>query len=222
MPAPSKSTKRLFLASACLLLIPACAFWIWRTQFAAPNFSVALHQSIGRVLAEETAQALDETGKLVVITVDLPELPELKVQLQAFQHALQRFPRISVEKTYQVDTEGKPKYAFGSGLSGRRYVRVVNKHLEADAVVSFIGAPTLSDEEAAELQKKPVLIAESRSAAKLKRPFDQKVLHTAIVSRFQFPTPVKGKPRNPEEWFDQRFQVVTTAQIAELPTGKGD
>ena len=64
--------------------------------------------------------------------------------------------------------------------------------------------------------------AEARSADKLKSLFDQKILHAAIVSRFQFPTPIKGKPRTPQEWFDQRFQIVTTNNAAELPAGKGE
>ena len=131
-------------------------------------------------------------------------------------------PGIKLEKSYKVETDDKPKYSFGTGLSGRRFVRIVNKNLEADALVSFIGVPTLSSEDLAQLKKTPKFVAEARSAEKLKRLFEQKVLSAAIVSRFQFPTPIKGQPRSPQEWFDQRYQIVTTSNLGELPNGKDE
>lgn len=220
MKAKPLATKQLLVGGACLLLIAASGLWTWRTQFAAPKFNLVLHQSVGLALAEETARLVNHSGKVVVIAIELAGVPELKAQLDAFEHALQRFPGIKLEKSYKIDTDDKPKYSFGTGLSGRRFVRIVNKNLEADALVSFIGVPTLSGGDLAQLKKTPKFIAEARSADKLRRLFEQKVLSAAVVSRFQFPTPVKGQPRNPREWFDQRFQIVTATNLDELPSGK--
>ena len=222
MKANSLSTKQLLVGVGCLLLIAASATWTWRREFAAPKFNLVLHQSVGRALAEETARLVNHTGKVVVIAIELAGVPELKAQLDAFEHALHRFPGIKLEKSYKVETDDKPKYSFGTGLSGRRFVRIVNKNLEADALVSFIGVPTLSSEDLAQLKKTPKFVAEARSAEKLKRLFEQKVLSAAIVSRFQFPTPIKGQPRSPQEWFDQRYQIVTTSNLGELPNGKDE
>ena len=222
MAANPKPTKQLLLAGACLLVVAGCAVWTWRTQFAAPRFNVVLHQSVGRALAGETARLVNNSGKVVVIAIELAAVPELKAQLDEFERTLHRFPHIKLEKSYKLETDDKPKYSFGTGLSGRRFVRIVNKNPDADAVVSFIGAPMLSGDEVAQLKKTPLFIAEARSVDKLKSLFDQKILHAAVVSRFQFPTPIKGKPRTPQEWFDQRFQIVTTNNAAELPTGKGE
>jgi hypothetical protein len=217
-----ETTKQLLIGTAAVCLIAGSAFSVYRTQFAALKFNLALHQAIGRALAEETARALSHTGKLVTIAVELGHLPELKAQLDEFERTLRAYPHLTILHKYQLETDDKPKFSFGSGLSGRRFVRIVNKNLTADAFVSFVGAPGLSKDELAELKKQPVLIAEARSPDKLKRLFDEKILHAAVVSRFTFPTPVKGQPRTPQEWFDQRCQLVTAQNASILPETPGD
>jgi hypothetical protein len=58
------------------------------------------------------------------------------------------------------------------------------------------------------------------SADKVKKLLDQQVVQAAIVTRLEFPTPIDGKPRTLQEWFDQRFQVVTATNANNLPGGK--
>lgn len=174
---------------------------------------------IGRAMAEETIRVLNGQGKILVIAIDTKAVPELKWQLDAFHNALDPSGRITVAKTYDLETEGKAKYTFGSGLSGRRYVRTVNKNEGIDAVVSFAGAPNFKDNEEKELKFKPRLIVESRSPQKLKKLFDQKLVDVAVVSRFEFPNPVPGTPRNAREMFIQRFQIVTPQDANKLPVG---
>ncbi len=199
------------------LLIAGAVIWTYRTQFAAPDFNVVLHQAVGRVMAEETARALNNTGKVVVITMEAAKAPELRIQIEAFEKTLAQLGRIKIKQTYTLETENQPKYGLGSGLSGRRYVRIVNKHLDAAGIVSFVGAPRMTEEDVTQLQGKPKLIAESRSAQKLKPLFDKGMMEVVVVARFQFPTPIKGKPRTPRDWFDQRFQIVTVANASSLP-----
>jgi len=220
MTTNSKGSKQLLIAALCLAATAGSAFWTYRTQFAAPRFNVVLHRAIGRSLAQETARLLHEAGKVVIVSIELRDLPELKVQMDEFERALKQFPKVVLEKSYKLETDDKPKYSFGSGLSGRRYVRIVNKNPGADAIVSFIGAPSLTAEDVTQLKASPKVIVEARSADKLKKLFEQNLIQAAIVARFQFPTPIKGTPRNAQEWFDQRYQIVTTNNLAELPDGK--
>jgi hypothetical protein len=213
--------KNALIASIALIAIAGAAFAIYRTQVAAPKFNVILHQAVARAMAEETAKLVNHTGKVVIIAIELAGEPELKLQVGEFKQALDRYPKIE-RRTYRLETDDKPKYSFGSGLSGRRFVRIVNKNPDADLFVSFVGAPQLSFNELAELKTMPRLLAECRAADKLRRPFEQKILQTAIVSRFQFPNPVQSPPRTPQEWFDQRWQIVTAAHAKELPSGKSE
>jgi hypothetical protein len=215
-------SKRIAIALACLAVIAACGVWTWRTQFAAPKFNVALHVGLGQVMAEQTALALNNTGKIVIVTLAANGFPELGVQVGEFKKIIARHPEITIKETYELETDDKPKFSFGSGLSARRYVRLVNKNVSAAAIVSFVGAPDLGDKELAELKKTPKLIAECRSADKLKRLFDLKAIHTAIVSRFEYPTPIKGTPHSPHEWVEQRFQIVTAEKASSLPSSSND
>ena len=213
--------KQLLLAILCLAVIATCVVWTWRTQFAAPKFNVALHVGLGQVMAEETARATHGTGKVVVVTLDPGAFPELKVQMQQFKKVLVGHPGISL-KEYQLDTEERPKFHYGAGLSSRRYVRMVNKNLAAAAFVSFVGAPDLTEKDVAELKASPKLIAECRSSDKLEPLFARKAIHTAVVGRFQYPTPIKGTPRTPREWVEQRFQIVNAETAAALSAAAGD
>jgi hypothetical protein len=218
---PPASRQALWLL-LCLAAIGGAAYSIYRTQFAAPKFNVGLHQAVGRALAEQTARAINNSGKVVAVAIELAGAPELKPQLDEFELALRRFPRVRLEKCYRLETDDQPKYSFGSGLSGRRFVRLVNKNTSADAIVSFVGVPTLSPAEVTELKAHPKFIAESRAADKLKPLFEQHLLEAAVVSRFQFPAPRNGPPRSAQEMFDLHFQIVTSADAGKLPTGKGE
>ena len=73
--------------------------------------------------------------------------------MQEFKKIIGQYPGLTVKETYKLETDDKPKFHFGSGLSGRRYVRLVNKNISADAFVSFVGAPELTDKELAEIKK---------------------------------------------------------------------
>ncbi len=213
----NQAMKKWITVATLLTVIAGASLWIYFHHFAAPQFNVSLHKAVGRVLAEETARLVNRHGKLVLIAMETSAGSELEMQLKEFERAIKAFNGISIAKNYALETDKKPKYGVGSGLSARRFVRIVNKNTTADAIVSFVGAPDLSDDEIRQLQAKPKFIVEARSAEKLKKLFDKQVLHAAVVSRFQFPAPVEGKPRTPREWFDKRFQIITTENAASLP-----
>ncbi|MFM1770296.1 MAG: hypothetical protein RJA22_2825 [Verrucomicrobiota bacterium] len=217
--APSAKPRRPALViAACVAVIAAsAAFLWWQQQDRSARQQEELHRMIGKVMAEETTRVLGGRGKILLISIDTKAVPELKWQLEAFHENLPAAGGITISKTYDLETEGKTKYTYGSGLSARRYVRNVNKNPGIDAVVSFAGAPNFKEGEEKELQFKPKLIAESRSSSKLKKLFEGKYIDVAVVSRFEFPNPIQGSPRNPRELFIQRFQVVTPAEAGRLP-----
>ena len=79
-----------------------------------------------------------------------------------------------------------------------------------DAIVSFVGAPELSDQDLAQLKTSPKLIAEAHSPERLINLLDKKILVSAIVPRFEFPAPGPRKPETSRQWFDHYFQIVTS------------
>jgi hypothetical protein len=212
----SQQKNRLVAGIAIAIILGSCLL-IYLTQFKDAVHNVSLHKHIGEVLAQQAAKALGPKGRIVSIAIDTKDWPELKIQLQAFRAKLKKLGEYELRE-YEMDTKDQPKYGVGSGLSGRRYVRTVNKNTNANLFVSFIGAPKLSAEEIAELTIKPKLVVESRSGDNLPSLFENKLVIVAIVSRFQFPAPSPEKPRTVEEWFQKRYQIVTSESVQGLQT----
>ena len=216
------NTKQLVILGSLALTIVASAAWIYFTEFAAPSVNDAIHQGVGKVMADETAKLLGKKGQIVILCMDTSKAPELKPQIETFLKRLKATTEIKVKERVTLDTEGRDNYGAGAGLSARRFLRLAKKYAGADALVSFVGAPRMSDEEITQLEGKPKFIAECRSAEKLKKLFDKNVLQVAIVSRFEFPAPGKHNPKTPSQWFEKRFQVVTEKNSKDLPSHSGD
>jgi len=214
--------RQIALMVFLLAAIGASGYSIYRSRFVKEPFNEGLHRTLGRVMAEETARLLNNTGRVVVIAMERSKAPELRAQLAEFEKTLKEVSSIRIHETHNLDTEDQAKYAFGSGLSARRFTRIMNKSQHLDAVVSFVGAPNLGTNDAAEVKRGTKFIAECRSAEKLGKFFETRLIQVAVVSRFQFPNPIQGKPRDAREFFTQRFQIVTAANAGDLPSGQSE
>jgi hypothetical protein len=212
----TSGVKNTLLIIGSLLAIAASAAWIYYQRVRAPKHNIALHQRVGEVMAEETAKLLGHSGRLLVITLPAGAEPELQTQLNAFRGTLKKSGDFHI-KEHELDIKDQPKYGVGTGLSGRRFVRIVKNHPDIDVLVSFVGAPKLSDDEIADLKKPLKFIAESRSTEHLPKLFEKQLIQVAIVSRFIFPAPGPLKPKTPQEWFDKRYQIVSAAALKSMP-----
>ena len=209
-------TKEILLLCGCLAVIISSWTVIYFTQVKRPGFNVTLHQRVGEVLAQETARLIHTQGQVVIVTMDSRREPELKAQMEVFEKTLKKLGRISIREL-PVETEDKPQYRTGAGLSSRRFLRILKKAGTADAIVSFIGAPRMTEEELAQIEKAPKFVAECRSPDRIKRLFDKGVLQVAVINRFEYPAPVKHNPKTPKQWFEKYYQVVTAENASILP-----
>ncbi len=212
----SPSVKKTLISLIAVLVIIGSGAWIYWYQFKAPKHDVELHTRVGEVMAEQTAMIAGKTGKVVLITIPTSGEPELRTQLDAFRARLKALGDFQLRE-YEMDTKDQDKYGVGTGLSGRRYVRTANKNLDAAAVVSFIGAPHLKDEDISELQKVPKLIAEARSVDHLPKLFKKELISVAVAARFTFPAPGPIQAKTAQERFDKRYQIVVASNVASIP-----
>jgi len=208
--------KKGLAIAGSLLAIAFSGLWIYYREFRAPRHNVALHRRIGEIMAEQTAKVMGPKGQLVVITIPASGEAELKTQLEAFRQKLKKCGEYEI-KEHELDPKDQAKYALGSGLSGRRFVRTVKNNPKADGIVSFVGAPRLTDDEVAELTKVPKFVAEARAVDHLPKLFDKKIIQVAVVSRFVFPAPGPKDPRTSQEWFDKRYQVIAADSVNTIP-----
>ncbi len=212
--------KNTLLAVASLVVIAASGAWIYFHEFRAPKHDVRLHQRVGEIMAEQTAKLVGPKGRLVLITIPTGPEPELKTQLEAFRAMLKKLGTYEI-KDHELDTKDQAKYGLGAGLSGRRFVRTVKNNPKADGIVSFVGAPKLSESELAELTKMPKFIAETKSPDHLPKLFDKQIIQVAIASRFTFPAPGPMSPKTPQEWFDKRYQIVLADSARAIQPSEG-
>ena len=209
-------TKNILLVVSSLLVIGGSCGWIYYHEYKAPKHDVRLHQRVGEIMAQQTVKLVGPKGLLVLITIPTGPEPELKTQLEAFRHTLKQLGDYEI-KNHELDTKDQAKYGLGSGLSGRRFVRTVKNNPTAAGIVSFVGAPKLSDAELAELSKSPKFIAETKSPDHLPRLFEKQIIQVALASRFVFPAPGPQKPKTAQDWFDKRYQIVVADNISSIP-----
>jgi hypothetical protein len=214
----NRTRNQIFMAAAAISAIVASAAWIYWFEFGTPNQSTQLQRAVGQVMAEETTRLVGHLGKIVVVTVDKRTAPELKLQMAAFQKQLKVVGGITIKDTVTVDPGENAKYRPGAGLSAKRLLKIVRKNPGADAIVSFIGAPELSEQELAQMKTAPKFIAETHSPEKLVNLLEKKVLLSAVVPRYEFPAPGPRKPETSRQWFDRYFQILSP----ETALAKGD
>lgn len=212
----SANLKNGIIILCCLLAVGGSAVWIYWREFKAPQYDVEMHQRVGEIMAEQAARVAGPKGKIVLIAIPTGGMPELKTQLDAFRVALKKLGEYELRE-YEMDTKDQDKYGVGTGLSGRRYVRTANKNLDAAVIVSFVGAPSMKDEDVAELKHVPKLVAQARSVDHLPKLFKKELITVAVASRFNFPAPGPIQPKTPQERFDKRYQIVAASSVAMIP-----
>ena len=204
--------KQILLGTGAVLVVAACVWFTWKNQFASPKINVPLHQGIGEALAAEVIHALENRGDILVITMGDGDSEVLAAQFAAFRATIEKAGGIRIKDVELIDSKKKDKYRPGLGLSASKLAREVKKHSKKAAIVSFVGLPKLDDEEIAALgDTVPPLFTFSRDAKKLVPLLKRQALKAAIVPRFQFPAPGPEKPRTPEEWFVNQYQMIRSA-----------
>ncbi len=222
LDSPARKTTAVI---ASVLLIGLAAYLI-HLQRQPTKDPYPHHRMLGRVMAEELVKSLEHRDKkrLLLITAKSPD-PMLAMQVESFLKTLKQHPEIEIKDTVALESDGKQRIGMGHGLSARRFVRLVEKNLKADAIVSFVGVPDVADPDMKELKVKvPRFLAETVAHERVQPLIDQKMLRVAILPRYEFPAPVK-EPKSDRQWFDKYFQVLhapkSTNTVSETTTDAG-
>jgi len=204
--------------AAIFTIAGAVAILFFSLREPRPGFDPRPEHALGQVLAEEAAKLLTGGGRLTVITRDPAAFasPASALQLEGFYAELKK-SKLTVAATNIVQQDPLRLVRVPPGA----FVDVMRKLGENDVIVSFLGPPVLDGEQKARLgEKRPYVVAVCSGwlprQVDLKGLFAEKLLHVAVVSRLQAaPTPPTSQ--NPREWFDHYYEVITPANLSELP-----
>jgi hypothetical protein len=215
-----KNAKQYIYLLLLAVVTAGAISWILVQQRDAAKPETRQHAGLGEMMAEETAKQLAKREKKRVVVISLQSKdPILHAQEESFFAKLKTLcPESEIKELIRVDPEGEKRYGPGLGLSTRRFLRIVEHNVKADVLVSFIGTP---DPGSAEMQsytnKIPRFVASTRDLADAKKMLEKNWLRAAVVPRYDFPAP-KEEPKTTLDWFNRYFQVVTTNELATLPT----
>jgi len=197
---------------------------IFRTYYEpTPKVPLEPFMAIGQVIAEETAKLLGNKGKVVLIVMEIGNypMPTAKAQLKSFTETLKKQGGITVAATESVPMNQMIMGGPEMGLPADVFLKVLQQHTDADAIVSFVGAPHLNDDQIGGLGDKiPKFVAVTNLGMMgpgLKKLFEEQVIQLAIVPRFDPAPPNTKKPVTLREFFDQSYKVITAENASSLP-----
>src|SRR5947209_3893509 len=175
--------------------------------------------ALGQIMAEEAAKLTSAGGRLILITLDnsMSRNPTAELQMKGFFTGL-RDANLTAALTNAIRLD--PLRLVRVPPAG--FFEILKKQSENDVIVSFLGPPVLTPEQRAKIADKKLRILALCSGAMprqidLKELFAQSLLHVAIISRSgQSPSP-SSPDATPRDSFDRLFQVVTSANLSELP-----
>ncbi len=182
-----------------------------------PGIDRALHKRVGEVLAAEAIKLLEPGARLIVIAraKEPFEVPAAAAQLDAFMRAIEKSgKKISATRLIKVDP------LRVTGVPPNEFFDLMRQAGSNDVIASFLGPPLLNDEQVSRLAgKRPRILALCSGAmplqVDLRKMFERQLLVAAVVSRTN--APAQARAGGAEATFDQMFQVVTPANLTELP-----
>jgi len=210
-----KSNPFLLPLAACLCL--AAVLLCWR-QFSSRHVSFRPSAGAGEVIFGETARLVGGGGNILLISRPLAqgEGDATAAKVTAFKETLGRQP------AYHLAVEWAPPppntvIDLGA-ITQEDFLSAVDKHPDAKALVIFAGLPGWSQELADKVSSRSLqVVAVCGYGPNVRRWLETKSLAIAVVPRLDDPPASAAAPKTPKDWFDREYQMVTPANLAQMP-----
>ena len=211
--------KKFIAIIAGLITLGAWASIYLSVWGLPPRLDPRPHEALGRAIAEEALKLRTPGGRILLVCRDTVRFksPASVAQLRGF-HAALKATGAKVASTNSIKID--PLRLMS--VPGLDYLHILKAASDTDVVVSFLGPPVLNAAQLAQLsEQRPKVVAVCSGAmpvqVNLKRIFEEKLLHVAVISRPDISTnaPPSDTPRG---WFDHLYTLVTPASLSELPS----
>ena len=163
------------------------------------------------MIADETVKLLSRHGSVVIVSMDTETG---RKQAEGFENRL-KAGGLTVKAVEIISMEDMRKRRTRTGIPEEPFLKILEKHRDAEAIVSFFGAPELTEESMARLpEKMPRLVVFAPIPSGLKRLLQGRVVHLAVVRRPNLLPPVQAADGGPKTdplrmRFDREYQILT-------------
>ena len=212
--------KHLLVGVTVLAIVAAAARLYLNWPGRAPRIQLDSYQALGEVAARETARVLNQKGQVVIIAREnrAGANPAEAAQLKAFSRALKDRGGVSIAATATFTLTPLEQMSAGGSVPRGRFLKVLQDHPKATALVLFAGLPELEQPDLDRLARSGLkLVVISGYRPGYKQLLEAGVIHVAIVPRLDSPPEDLRPPQNLEEWFERDYMLVTPAQAPGLP-----
>jgi hypothetical protein len=186
-----------------------------------PKIDLTPHRALGEMAAAEALKRVKAGGKIILIDRETKMFknPATQAHLKSFARTLRKAGQ-TVTATNVIKAD--PLRAMN--VPAGDFLALLRRTTNADVIVSFLGPPALSSEEASRLGSKggqviafcPGNIPQQNSLPDL---FQNGVLDAAIVDDMPGTTPAESVSAPGRS--EGRYQVITSSNLSSLPAKQG-
>jgi hypothetical protein len=210
-------TKNFMVGSVAVCAAVVALYFAFADR--SPKLNLDPYDVLGAVTAEETAKLLGNKGLVLLIVRDTGpnKNPSVEAELKAFQETLKKQPGLSAV-IERIPLTPMMMMATGGGAPPDEFLKAIQTHANAGAVVLFFGFPQLTEPELQTLKQSGVkMVVVSSFRTGYKQLLERQAIHLAVVPRSDAPPPGTQTPRTLRERFDQLYTTFTPADTARLP-----
>lgn len=204
--------KPLLIIVALVLFVILAARISCRREESKPVIPEDLNTVIGRAAGEQVVALLGGKGTLALLTTErsLYERESIASQLNGFRQALAAHPGLSIAGTRVVNAE--PAMAgldLDAMLPEKDFLDALREFAAVDAIVSFIGYPTVSNPSGIPAKRPRLVVIETIYPPNPLRAGRTVPADVAIVSKTQ-PGAAPAPDASTEEQFRALFDIIKT------------
>ena len=217
--------NRKIIAVIASLVILVAGVCLWRTlrPSAGNQFDGGIPVGVGQVLAEETAKAVQDHGRVVAVIGKAAQesFGVAPTEWATFRTELKKHPGVIIDATEvdPPDTDGMP------GCSAAAFNDILERHSQADAIIFFMALPSwhfFSTKVA--LPPPPTAKIIVMGGLMTSTPkiyytgyFTSKLLSVLLIGRVAAAPDQIAEPKTPREKFHNGYLVITPANYESLP-----
>jgi len=201
---------------AALATLAAWAVILFSILPLPPRFDRGPHRALGLVLGQETLKLQQPGGRVILITrgTGMFKTPAFEAQAEGLRQALRK-ARVEIADTRLLNVDPLRVLSVPPG----DFFELLRKGSEKDVIVSLLGPPVLDAGQLAKLDgNRPRVVAVCSGSmprqVDLKRLFDEKLIHAAVISRDQ---PAAASAAGATSAFARCFKLITPDNLEELP-----